>query len=77
MRFESSLVTNSYMIKGERRLIRSIIASPSVRLDDCSKTPITSMLIYASAVSSSAVCEVFLGVKWLDRKRENRRLITE
>jgi len=27
------------------------------------------MLIYASAVSSSAVCEVFLGVKWLDRKR--------
>ena len=35
------------------------------------------MLIYASAVSSSAVCEVFLGVKWLDRKRENSRLITE
>ena len=24
------------------------------------------MLIYASAVSSSAVCEVFLGVKWLE-----------
>ena len=32
------------------------------------------MLIYASVVSSSAVCEVFLGVKWFDRKREECHL---